>query len=119
MHVKIHGFIRYLIAIFVVAGLIAGPLSAPPAAGAMQADLLVNMSDDMPCCPDAPPSDCQKCPFVMVCLSQLLIGPPTDIVANTIAVSHSRMAIPVSDSRRDGLGYSPPPRPPRYLVPSA
>jgi hypothetical protein len=118
--VKTPGILRHVLAIFVVAGLIAGPLAADAAAGAAQAVAMASMSDDMPCCPHTPPPvDCPKCPFMAVCsMPQCLPGLSSDTLVG-VAPTVTRLLIPLSDLNRDGLGYSPPARPPRSLILSA
>jgi len=113
------GSLRQLFAIFVIAGLIWAPLTAPAAAGAMRSALMPEMADDMPCCPPALPRDCQKCPLIGLCIAKTFQGMPAEAVMSHPTWSHSRMGSPSSDGARDGLGYLPPPRPPRSLGPSA
>jgi hypothetical protein len=119
--VKTLGILRHFFAIFVIAGLIAGPLAAPAAADAAQVAAMGAMSDEMPCCPHKPPPvDCPKCPFMAVCsMPQCLPGLSGGIVIGALAPTVTRLLIPLSDLHRDGLGYSPPPRPPRSLILSA
>jgi hypothetical protein len=116
--VKTLGILRHVLAIFVIAGVIAGPLAAPAAAGAAQTTAIAGMSDDMPCCPhEPPPVDCPKCPFMAVCgMSQCLPALPGGMVMGGLAPTATRLLIPLSDLYRDGLGYSPPARPPRSLI---
>jgi hypothetical protein len=119
--VKTLGILRHVLAIFVIAGLIAGPLTAPAAANAAQATAMVGMADDMPCCPHKPPPvDCPKCPFMVVCsMLQCLPGLSGAIALGGLAPTATRLLVPLSDLHRDGLGYAPPPRPPRSLIASA
>jgi hypothetical protein len=119
--VKTLGILRYAFAIFVIAGLIAGPLAAPAGAGAAQDTAMAGMSDDVPCCPDKPPPvDCPKCPFMAVCsMPQCLPGLSAGIVTGALAPTITQLFVSLSDLHRDGLGYSPPPRPPRSLSLSA
>jgi len=119
--VKTLGILRHVLAIFVIAGLIAGPLGASAAADATQATAMAGMSDDMPCCPHKPPPvDCPKCPFMAVCsMPQCLLGAPAGMVVGAVAPTVARLLLPLSDLQRDGLGYSPPPRPPRSRILSA
>jgi hypothetical protein len=117
-----------LLAIFLIAGLITAPLSAVAAMGAMKASM--SMQGDMPCCPEnssAPeksspekssPVDCDKCVLMAACMTKTFVAHPADVLAPLFA-SKIRTLIPASDPETDGLGYSPPPRPPRYQVLSA
>jgi hypothetical protein len=118
--VKILGILRHVLAIFVVAGLIAGPLAAS-ATDTAQATAVASMSDEMPCCPHTPPPvDCSKCPFMAVCsMPQCLLGLPAGMVMGALAPTAARLPVLLSDLQRDGLGYPPPPRPPRSLILSA
>jgi hypothetical protein len=119
--VKTLGILRHVLAIFVIAGLIAAPLVAPAAADATQATAMAGMSEGMPCCPHKPPPvDCPKCPFTAVCsMLQCLPGLSGAMVIGALAPTATRLLVPLSDLHRDGLGYAPPPRPPRSLILSA
>ena len=116
--VKTPGILRHLLAILVIAGLITGPLAAPGVAGAAPAAAMAGMSDDMPCCPhEPPPVDCPKCPFMAMCsMSQCLPALPAGMVIGSLPPTVTRLLIPSNDLYRDGLGYSPPPRPPQFLI---
>jgi hypothetical protein len=107
-----------LLAIFLIAGLVTAPLSAVAAKSAMTASM--SMPGDMPCCPEKspPPVDCDKCVLMAICMTKTFVAHPADVLAPLFA-SKTRTLIPASDPETDGLGYSPPPRPPRYQVLSA
>lgn len=108
--------VRQLLAAFVVAGLALAPMGAPVAAAAMQADPMVGMADDMPCCPPSPqPNDCQKCPLIGLCVAKTFQGMPTEAIIAHPAWSLSRTGLPRNDGARDSLGDPPLPRPPRSL----
>jgi hypothetical protein len=119
--VKTLAILRHFFAIFVIAGLIVGPLAAPAATDATQVAAMGAIADEMPCCPDKPPPvDCPKCPFMAVCsMPQCLLGVPAGMVIGAIAPNVAQLLLPLSDLHRDGLGYSPPARPPRSLILSA
>jgi hypothetical protein len=119
--VKTLGILRHVLAIFVIAGLIAGPLAASAAADTAQVAAMGAISDEMPCCPQKPPpDDCPKCPFMAVCsMPQCLLGLPAGMVMGALTLTAARLPVLLSDLQRDGLGYSPPPRPPRSLILSA
>ena len=113
----IFGILQKALAIFMIAGLMAGPFAAPAMAGTMAAGMdMADLSDAMPCCPhEAPPADeCQKCPLMAVCAPQIL-GLPVgvNILAARFAVMQT--PTPASDSFGDSLGYDPPSRPPRLM----
>ena len=127
--------LRRVLSICVIVALITGPFVAPATAGMvkadsmmadsmmadpMKADSMTSMADNMPCCPHAPSStDDHKCPFMAICMSQCLLGLPTGIQIDARIATVSRAAFPLSDTFADGLGRSPPPRPPRSLIVSA
>jgi hypothetical protein len=106
-----------LLAIFLIAGLVTAPLSAVAAMSAMGTSM--SMQGDMPCCPEkSPPVDCDKCVLMAICMTKTFAVHPADVLAPLFA-SKTRTLLPASDPETDGLGYSPPPRPPRYQVLSA
>jgi hypothetical protein len=117
--------LRRVLSICVIVALIAGPFVVPAFAGmvtadSMNADQMASMADDMPCCPHAPSSsDDHKCPFMAICMSQCLLGLPAGIQIDARIARVSRTPFPLSDTFADGLGRSPPPRPPRSLIVSA
>ena len=106
-----------LLAIFLMAGLITAPLSAVAAMNVITTSM--SMQGDMPCCPEkSSPVDCDKCVLMATCMTKTFVAHPADVLAQPFA-SRIRTLIPASDPETDGLGYSPPPRPPRSLVLSA
>jgi hypothetical protein len=125
-----------ILAVFLIAGLFTAPLSArlatvadgsSPAmsmtdmdmAGAMEMTSVMDMTGDMPCCPDKQaPADCDKCALMAICMNQTLQALPSHVFAE-IVPSTMRTVIPLSDPKMESLGHSPPPRPPRSLVRSA
>jgi hypothetical protein len=50
---------------------------------------------------------------------QCVPGLSAAIVLGALTPTATRLLIPLSDLHREGLGYSPPPRPPRSLILSA
>ena len=115
-----------LLAFFLIVGLVIAPLSARANAGGMasmamtsMSDGVADMSDDMRCCPDkSAPVDCDQCPLMALCVSTTLQAPLPAGVAEIQPVT-LRMLLPGSDPEVEGVGYSPPPKPPRSLVLSA
>jgi hypothetical protein len=125
-----------LLAVFLIAGLFTAPLSARLAvaadgsvpamsmtdlsmAGAMDMTSVMDMTGDMPCCPDKQaPADCDKCALMALCMSQTLQALPSYVFAEIVPL-RMRTVIPLSDPKMESLGHSPPPRPPRSLVHSA
>jgi hypothetical protein len=119
-----------LLAVFLIAGLFAAPLSASLAAAGDSMPAMsmtgdtgmtgeMGMTGDMPCCPDQQmPADCDKCALMAICMNKTLQALPSYVVVE-IVPSRMRSVVPPSDPKMESLGYSPPPRPPRSLVRSA
>jgi hypothetical protein len=118
-----------LLAVFLIAGLFAAPLSASLAAAGdsmpamSMADMgmtgEMGMTGDMPCCPDKQmPADCDKCALMAICMNKTLQALPSYAFVE-IVPSRMRSVVPPSDPKMESLGYSPPPRPPRSSVRSA
>ena len=103
-------------AIFIVIGLIASPFAKLAIAGSMHAASVSGMSDKMPCCPDkSGSSDCEKCALMAFCHSTAGQCLPTSLVVTTPPLL-AQLIMTYHDPYRDGLGFSPPSRPPRFLV---
>lgn len=121
---KISTHLGRLLAIFLIAGLVFAPLSAPANAGmAMGASMAemaaTKMAADMPCCPDkSSPMDCDQCPVMAICFVKTFQEPSSAGVVEIRPVAVRTLA-PRSDPEAESLGYLPPPRPPRSLVRSA
>jgi hypothetical protein len=112
-----------LLAVLVIVGLVIAPLTARANTSGMamtsMADDAAAMADDMPCCPDkSAPADCDQCPLMALCVSTTLQAPLPAAVTEIRPVT-LRMLLPGSDPETEGVGYSPPPKPPRSLVLSA
>ena len=115
-----------LLAVLVIVGLVIAPLSARANTAGMasmamtsMSDGAAAMSDDMPCCPDkSMPVDCDQCPLMALCASTTSQAP---LLANVTEIQSVtlRLLIPGSDPEVEGVGYSPPPKPPRSQVFSA
>jgi hypothetical protein len=117
--VNISTHLGRLLAIFLIAGLVFAPFSTPASAAKSAPTAAVEMSADMPCCPDnSTPMDCDQCPLMAVCMVQNFQEPSLAgvIELRTVTV---RLLVPRSDPAAEGLNYLPPPRPPRSLVRSA
>ena len=115
-----------LLAVFLIAGLVFAPLAArananPTVSMAMaaMADEAASMSEDMQCCPDkSAPVDCDQCPLMALCAATTLQAPLPAGIAEIQSVT-LRMLLPGSDPEVESVVYSPPPKPPRFLVRSA
>jgi len=116
-----------MLAALAILGLLAAPLAAPALAVTMPGAMHVMASessarlhsemappDGMPCCPaKAPVSDCSKdCPLMTLCLSGMVLNLPAG-VALLLPAEHTNLMFSLSDTALTGLGYGPPPRPPR------
>jgi hypothetical protein len=124
--VKISTHLARLLAIFLIAGLVLAPLSAPANAGtgmgkaaAVVEMAATEMAADMPCCPDKSiPMDCDQCPLMALCMvTNFHVPSPAGMIE--IRPITVRLLAPASDPQADSLGQHPPPRPPRFLVRSA
>jgi hypothetical protein len=105
--------IGYLLAIFVIVGLIAGTFIAPAAASQMN---VASMADGGPCCPQKhAPDDCQKCPFGVHCVSPGVLGAVNGFSTPFFPRFAGGTTV-FADHFEEGLGSSPPSRPPRILV---
>ena len=124
--VKTSTYLARLLAIFLIAGLVFAPLSAPANAGMGMAAptaatemAAAEMAADMPCCPDkSAPMDCDQCPLMALCMVKTF-HEPSPVGVNEIRPVTVRLLVPASDPQGDSLGQFPPPRPPRLLVHSA
>jgi len=117
--VNISTHLGRLLAILLIAGLVFAPFSAPANAAKAAPTTTVEMSADMPCCPDkSAPMDCDQCPLMAICMVKTFQEPSTADIIEIRPVT-VRMLAPHSDPQAEGLNYLPPPRPPRSLVRSA
>jgi hypothetical protein len=122
---------RRLLAMLVIAGLIAAPLSQPAMGGTTPDASMSAMVDnsmsatdegdgvagEMPCCPAKAPAsaDCDKCVFMAGCMGQCAAGVSAAQFRPPFAVS-SKIVPLRNDAWPDGLGRPPPEDPPRPLV---
>ncbi|OYX88957.1 MAG: hypothetical protein B7Y71_00065 [Xanthobacter sp. 35-67-6] len=115
---KVAPWLRRLLPILAIVGLIAGPFTAPVSGPAMAAASDMSMSampDDMPCCPDKPAvPDCQKtCPLMALCMAKCFsVGPMLSSLAFVLRAEGDAIR-PGSDAMGDALSIEPPARPPR------
>ncbi len=123
---KISFHLARVLAIFLIAGLVFAPLSAPASAGMvmgkaapMASAEMADMAADMPCCPDkSMPMDCDQCPLMVLCMATNFQQPSSAGMIEIRPLT-MRMLAPGSDPLGDSLGQHPPPRPPRFQVHSA
>jgi hypothetical protein len=112
-------FIRHLLAIFVIVGLVSQPLVTP--AGAKQRHVaemtgMSSMSADMPCCPDEHKnSGCPECPLAM-CTLMIAQAEPASDNGFQLSFQTRRLSVAPDDLIADGLIGDPPDHPPRTLT---
>ena len=113
---KVSAWLRRLLPILAIVGLVAGPFTVPMEGVAMAAAALSAMPDDMPCCPDEKPAvpDCPKdCPLMAACIAKcfsiepMLLGSAVVLRAGDPALHRG------GDVAGDALAVEPTARPPR------
>ncbi|BEV47457.1 hypothetical protein [Afipia carboxidovorans] len=109
----------YLLAVFVIAGLIVAPLARPVAAmgvSAVAMSKMASMADDMPCCPDTQKkNDCADCPLLAICVVKNLAAQPVADAIVLRPVKYFQLASH-DDVMSDGFDRPPPDHPPRTVV---
>lgn len=115
---KVAIWLRKLLPILAIVGLIVGPLTASVSGSAMAAagDMsMAAMPGDMPCCPDEAPAvpDCQKsCPLMATCMAKYTsVAPMLSSIAFVFREGDAMR--PGSDAMGDALSIEPPAKPPR------
>jgi hypothetical protein len=117
VNISIH--LSRLLAILLIAGLAFAPFSAPASTAKAAPVAAMEMSADMPCCPDNPaPMDCDQCPLMAICMVKNFQEPASAGVIEIRPVT-VRLLAPGSDPATEGLDSLPPAKPPRSLVHSA
>lgn len=114
---KVGIWLRSVLPILAIVGLIAGPFTAPVNGVAKAAtSAMSTMPDDMPCCPHEKPAvpDCQKtCPLMATCMAKCFSIAPMLSSLAFIFWDQSGALLPGSDVMGDALAIEPPARPPR------
>lgn len=115
-----HRFIRWLLAVFVIIGLVVAPLVTSSAAKQLP---LAGMSDmaamtgDMPCCPDGQKDkSCPDCPLLALCMLAFAQAEPSVTDAVQVSFQGRRLFFVIMDLLADGLIAAPPDYPPRILT---
>lgn len=114
---KVGAWLRSLLLILAIVGLVAGPFTASGDGAAMAAASSMSMPEmaaDMPCCPDEKTTvpDCQKtCPLMAMCMAKCFSATPT--LADETFLLRGDAIRPGSDVIGDPLAIEPPARPPR------
>ncbi len=116
---KVGIWLRRVLPILAIVGLMAGPFIAPMNGVAMAAASDIPMSEmmtDMPCCPQEKPAnpDCQKtCPLMATCMAKCFSVAPTLTNLVIIFWVQNDTIRPRSDATGDARSIEPPARPPR------
>ncbi|OZA92356.1 MAG: hypothetical protein B7X76_00255 [Azorhizobium sp. 39-67-5] len=116
---KVAAWLRRLLPILAIVGLVAGPFTAPVNGATMAVASTMSMPEmagDMPCCLDEKPAvpDCQKtCPLMALCVAKCFSVAPTLSSLAFIFWDRSDALRPGSDVAGAALAIEPPARPPR------
>lgn len=120
---SVRQLITLVLAVLMTIGLTVAPLAAPaPARQLVTANMdqmaSVDMTADMPCCPggqNQKAMDRDSCPFVALCMFNLVLATPD--APGLVDRQFSRSAfVPPDDLLIDGFGEHPPDHPPRMTV---
>lgn len=116
---RFNSWLRNLLPIFAIVGLVVGPFTTPVSGVTMAAASAMSMAampDDMPCCPDEAPAvpDCQKtCPLMAMCMAKCFsVAPMLSNLAFVLRAEGDAIR-PGSDAMGDARSIEPPARPPR------
>ncbi len=113
---KALSWLRVLLPILAIVGLILGPLAAKANASAMAAMSTAAMMGKMPCYPPVPPlvPDCQKaCPPMVGCSAKSMPSASVLSVLEPVLSPVTDVGRPVSDAFGNQLGMKPLIPPPR------
>jgi len=114
-------WLRRLLPIIAIVGMVTAPLAAPACAGAMAAETVTASSDtvasrDMPCCPHEMPAmpDCHKtCLLMALCSAKYFSNGSMAISILPLPVVVAKLLGPRDEAQLASLALSPPIRPPR------
>lgn len=116
---KVGIWLRRVLPILAIVGLMAGPFITPMNGITMAAASGTPMSEmaaDMPCCPQQKPTvpDCQKtCLLTANCMAKCFSIVPTLTSLAVVVWDQNETIRPGSDAAGDALAIEPPARPPR------
>ncbi len=117
---NVRQLIGRLLAMFVIAGLVAGPLVTPAVAKRLAVagmSEMSAMSGDMPCCPDGQKNKgCPDCPLVAMCMLTIAQAEPTLASGIRAPLPFRSLFSALDDLMVDRLIGSPPDHPPRTSV---
>jgi hypothetical protein len=111
---------RWLLAVFVIVGIVMAPLVTPAVAkGISVANTteMAAMSGAMPCCPDGQmKGGCPDCPLVAMCMLTMALAEPFLTVGLQVSFEPRRLSFALENITADGLVGVPPDHPPRILT---
>jgi hypothetical protein len=121
---------RWLLAVFVIVGIVIAPLVTPAAARhipvanvtemtAMSGTAMSGtaMSGAMPCCPDGQmKGGCPDCPLVAMCMLIMALAEPSLTNGLQVSFEPRRLSFALENITADGLVGVPPDHPPRILT---
>lgn len=111
-------YIGRVLAIFVIASLVTGPLPYSARAKTLSSSVqIASMPADMSCCPDEPAAQpCPECPLFALCMLKGALGQPISADAAPFKVSIKTRRVLQDEIAMDGLNRPPPDHPPRNLI---
>jgi hypothetical protein len=111
---------RWLLAVFVIVGIVMAPLVTPAAAKYIPVANMTEMtamSGTMPCCPDGPmKGGCPDCPLVAMCMLIMALAEPSLTTGIQVSFEPRRLSFALENITADGLVGVPPDHPPRILI---
>jgi hypothetical protein len=111
---------RWLLAVFVIVGIVIAPLVTPAAARHIpvaNVTEMTAMSGAMPCCPDGQmKGGCPDCPLVAMCMLITALAEPSLTNALQVSFEPRRLSFALENITADGLVGVPPDHPPRILT---
>lgn len=113
-NVKMIAWLRIMLPVLAVAGLMFGSVTASARAPAMEVGLA--MAAHAPCCAHkskALPDCYQACPLIALCMASSVADMPTLSKLTLRTVTRGEMVMPASESIPESRISSPPARPPR------
>ncbi|QXX76634.1 hypothetical protein MHY1_p00156 (plasmid) [Methylovirgula sp. HY1] len=109
-------WLRSILSVLTIVGLIFGPVIASTSGSAMAAAKISAMTDGMPCCPHKQPAvpDCHKdCPLRALCMGNCFADVPPLAVLIHCALANGEVLASMSEALPPSCASIPPVRPPR------
>jgi hypothetical protein len=120
MTVKHRITMHWLLAVFVIVGIVIAPLVTPAAAKHIPVANMTEMtaaSGAMPCCPDGQmKGGCPDCPLIAMCMLTMALAEPSLTTAIQVSFEPRRLSFALENITADGLVGVPPDHPPRILT---